>query len=232
MPLLLRIGEIFNINLSVSLERFRVPDTCAGRPGLEVVLLVESPHEQEVEAPEIDDRYPLAGTAERSAGRHVRDKLTEWAQDLELPVQPIGQLVHQEFDAVQRLGIMNVSQLPFQASPYAAVDGDVCENEHWDDYIKCMEHIKGNPYVRKYRWDKMNDLRVAITEDLKARLDNLVQCNPNVLLVPCGDVAAAFYLRAAIARLPHPSLKRGGWRTLNAEERRHKETIIERLWPP
>ena len=249
MPLTQSIGGIFNTNLSEGLERFLVLDTGVDRGELEVVLLLESPHAREVEQAQVDDRYPLAGATETSAGRHVRDKLAEWVSSLELPEQPIGQLVHQECNAVRHLGIMNVSQLPFQEKAYSEQDNGVRQNEHWSYYIKCMKHIKKKPYVRDYRGfphngndahlrDEINDLQAAIIADLRARLEDLYESNPNVLLVPCGEVAAAFFLKAMAAYLPHPTRRSDtaiqrerGWGTLNGEEQQHKEEIVERLSP-
>lgn len=250
MSLLQSIGEIFDVNLSHSLERFLVedagifvPGTLAVRSELDVVLLVESPHTDEVAPHDASDRYPLKG----SAGRHVRDKLSEWAPlTLGDPERSIGQLVHQGCDAVLKLGIMNVSQLPLQDGAYINQGGEcqgdeVRRNERWPDYIRCMEHIKCEPYVRHYDGFRdrngngtgllqreINDLQDAISKDLKERLDYLTGCNKNVTLVPCGDVASAFYLKACVTCLPHPA--RSGWRNLDGQNACLRD-VLERLWP-
>ena len=248
--LLESIGDIFDQDLSNSLERFLVPDRGTDREGLEVVLLVESPHTTEVRPYAIDARYPLAGATETSAGRRVTDKFIECGLELAPPVGPVGSLVHQG-DTVQQLGIMNVCQLPFQEGAYinqgSEHQGDeVRQNERWPDYIRCMVYIRKEPYVRHYQGfgdpngngaghleGEINQLQDVIAEDLRERLDTLCENYPDVLLVPCGKVAAAFYLKARVAYLPHPTNRgrRGErWVDLNCQNA-CLQRILERLQP-
>lgn len=231
-----RVGEIFleedeaRAAFSDCLKRLLVPDGGTMRKALEVVLLLESPHTAEVRPPNIRDRHPLAG----DAGAEVRDQLA--ACKLALPKQPIGQLVHRGDKTVLRLGLMNVSQLPFQRKPYADVR---CTSANsWRDYLKCMNHIRKNPNVRSYQGFKnsnstgrrleseLNQLNDAITTDLRGRLKNLQENNPCVQIVPCGEAAAAFYTKAMVSYLPHPARRANknarigkGWQTLNREEK-------------
>lgn len=192
-----RVGEIFlkedqaRAAFSDCLKRLLVPDGGTMRKVLEVVLLLESPHTDEVRPPNMRDRHPLAG----DAGAEVRDQLA--ACNLALPKQPIGQLVHQGNKAVFRLGLMNVSQLPFQSKPYA--DVRCTDANSWRDYLKCMSHIRKKPNVRSYQGfnnsnstgpgrleRELNQLNDAITKDLRRRLKNLQENNPCVQIVPCG----------------------------------------------
>ena len=249
MPLHERVGEIFLANESAeaqapfpgSLVRFRVPDRGTDRNQLRVVLLVESPHTDEVRPPEIDDRYPLAG----SAGRIVKNKLMDCR--LNLPEQPnsIGQLVHDRHNAVQALGIMNVSGLPFQVDPYIRHNNGVRQTRCWGDYITCMNFIRNNPKTINYQGvqgghlkTEINRLQCAIVDDLRRRLRILHGRSPCVLLVRCGDVAQAFYGKTGITmlhtcNLPHPTNRGSGgelWRNLNCEVP-PLQGIINLLWP-
>lgn len=263
MPLNDGVGEIFMEAeahaASNSLERFHVedagifvPDTNAVRDELRVVLLVESPHTLEV-----CHGYPLAGARATSAGRHVRDKLMEFGQGLQLPEQPIGRLVHQGFDAVQGLGIMNVSQLPFQSDAYDCApweDGDCRDCPGWNNYIGHMEYIKDKPKPNTRRDPIRQELDDAIAEDLRGRLENL-RDGPDVLLVRCGDVARSFCRKATngepaivmpnTCNLPHPTRRPGrveregrilrqwerGWQTLTPQEEQCLRDIVDLVGP-
>ena len=105
MPLLQRVGEIFieveeREAFTNSLERFHVDDIgTTDQQELSVVLLVESPHTHEV-----GYQYPLAG----NTGRYVTGMLGNAVSG------PIGRFVHDGHHFL-RLGIMNVSRLPFQS---------------------------------------------------------------------------------------------------------------------
>ena len=234
MPLHQRVGEIFLANepaedrecFSTTLERFLVPDRGMEQDELSVVLLVESPHTTEVHPNAIGDRYPLAGGTTTSAGQRVRDKFMQCEQELDFPVEPIGQLVHQKHDTVQQLGIMNVSQLPFQKKPYVEQDNGVHQNSYWGNYIECMKTIRGYPRASSRNCANCQCLDDAIVENLRRRLECLHGNNPNVLLVRCGGVAQEFY-RKAINRepvivmpntccLPHPS--HHSWKTRNCQD--------------
>ena len=249
MPLHQKVGEIFLANRSAeereafsnSLKRFRVKNRGINR---EVVLLDESPHTHEV-----GYRYPLAG----NTGRHVRDVLNKEARRMRpneptrriLPCGPIGRFVHDghlggsnpEF---HRLGIMNVSQLPFQSAAYDCIpwaDGDCRGHAEWRHYTDCMKTIRGGPHVcaDNRRDDKCGVLDRAIAEDLRVRLRRLHSGNLNVLLVCCGPVAQEFYTKAGIPMrntcdLPHPS--RQGWKDLNPQQDECLREILGRIWPP
>ena len=266
MSLHQRIGRIFHANentnvrrnFSNSLRRFLIKDIGTDRNELKVVLLVESPHTHEV-----GYRYPLAG----ETGRHVRDIINREEIKIRgdntitrvLPDGPIGRFVrdghlgrlvcnnnHPEF---LRLGIMNVSQLPFQDKAYDSIpwENNDCRGHcGWDDYIKCMEHIKKYPDVKEYRGfegsgqlqEEITQLRAVIAEDLRTRLDRSSVNNPNVLLVCCGPVAKEFYKKiidrmpvcAITCDLPHPA--RNKWKRLSFRNNECLQEILNRIWPP
>ena len=232
---------------SDSLERFLVPDRGTDRNQLRVVLLVESPHTDEIGLScEIDNRYPLAGPKRIQAGRHVRDKFMELRPELDLqpdlPEQPIGRLVHERHGTVQGLGIMNVNQLPFQVAPYIQYNNGVRQNRCWGDYITCMDFIRNNPDTIDYRGPhgghlktEINRLQCAIVDDLKRRLRILHGRSPCVLLVRCGEVAKNFHEKTDVNMphtrdLPHPA-RREGWDNLTNCQGECLQEIFGRLWP-
>ena len=242
MPLLQRIGEIFLANetaqaredFSTSLERFLVPDRGTDRNGLSVVLLVESPHTDEVGPCEIVNRYPLAG----HTGQYVRGKLREWIPGLNLPGQhSIGWLVHEGHPSVQTLGIMNVSWLPFLSDAYTydcipdRGAGDCRHLPAWPNYEAHMRTIKRGPCVPAVnrRIAECRELDRAITTDLRRRLVTLHRNHPAALLVRCGPVAKAFYEKAVTCDLPHPS--HSNWQTFSQRQEQCLQTIIDRLRP-
>ena len=260
MPLHQRIGRIFCASgdtnayrdFSNSLKRFLVKDIGTNRDELRVILLVESPHTHEV-----GYRYPLAG----ETGRHVRDIINGCSGGPitgELPDGPIGRFVHDGHlgspnhdsnHSILRLGVMNVSRLPLQGKAYSCVpwgDGDCRGHDRWHDYIRCMEYIKKEPQVQKYRgfgdtrqlWDEINQLQCAIAKDLRKRLDCLSVKNRTVLLVHCGPVAKEFYTKAIGGRpicaintcdLPHPARK--GWKNLDCQNKCLRN-ILNHICPP
>ena len=237
MLLLQRIGEIFDTSLSDGLARYRVPDGGTDRGGLEVVLLVESPDTHEV-----CYSYPLAGVS----GIHVRDVLGKKAERL-FPNEPIGRSVYDNHPCFLRLGVMNVSQLPFRSDAYdclpVRVANDCRDSEHWNDYKGHMATIKAGPRAGSRDCRNCRRLDEAIAEDLRGRLECLLENNPDVLLARCGKVAQAFYDKTGVdmphCDLPHPTRRardrigrKKGWLTLNHDESQCLQNIVAHLWPP
>lgn len=240
-----RVEEIFRAEGAAnSLERFLVRDRGTHRCNLNVVLLAESPHIDEVKPDDFLHRYPLAG----ATGHYVRKKLMDWMLTLELgcppipvarlPEQSIGELVYQGHTAVRRLGIMNVSWLPFQKGPYAYEcvskrPDDFREHDNWKSYIKCMDIIRGDPSRPARRRTDCRCLEAAIVDDLRERLVAVHENNPEMLLVCCGEVAQGLFEKTATNMpalyFPHPArLVMGGWDDL---ETRCSDCIVDRLSP-
>ena len=257
-----RVGEIFleseparaRAAFSGSLRRFLVEDRFANLNELRVVLLVESPHTYEVKLSRIRNRrYPLAGPT----GRYVRNKLMAWKRALNLPRQRIGRIVY-EGNTVQQLGIMNVSQLPFQcgAYKYSCIPqrNNDCRayTDYWNDYITCMEYIRKHPGVKSYMAKgnnrtqrtqrlqrlrcKIDRLEYEIIEDLAGRLASIGE---NVQVMCLGNVAQIFYLKSFYFRntningrildLPHPS--NSGWRNIDPASRQGLQGILDHIQP-
>ena len=185
-----------------------------GSDDVKVILLCESPHTSEVCA-----GYPLAG----DSGKDVTEVLSKWMPkdyrfDTE-PIHPIGKLVSQQGCRIPWLGIMNVSELPFQDKAYQ--DDDACRGcAKWSSYIKSMKYLRKNPKERCPQNDCRRALNCAIVKDLKSRLRSL-DCRlrarqRNILLIRCGKVAKEYYKKAdvngswCIYDAPHPS--RSQWK--------------------
>ena len=230
--LLQRIGEIFGNDLSAELERFRVLDRGMCQDELRVVLLLESPHTDEVRPSEICNRYPLAG----KTGKDTRDLLDERLRNLgrkKLPDKSIGELVHRGCpDFIRQLGIMNVSQLPFQEDAYQ-VFGAEPNSEKFKNYADCMKTIRGGPFALARQNNDCKKLDDAISEDLRVRLVALYGRKSDVLLIRCGEVAQGFYMKACKMKnyLPHPSEKTNsrGWQNLNSQGKQCLQKILHIL---
>ena len=231
--LLQRIGEIFDDDFSKKLERCRVPDRGTYLDELRVVLLVESPHTDEVRPPLCCDRYPLAGEAGKFT-RGILDKYLRSIGGIELPDLPIGKLVHigcPHF--IRQLGIMNVSQLPFQESAYQEVcDAGITDSENFTNYKGYMNTIKNNPFALTRTEESCKMLDNAISEDLRVRLIYLYERKPDVLLIRCGEVAQGFYMKACMMNnyFPYPARHRR-WNDLDYQERVCLQNIIARIIP-
>lgn len=201
--LLDRVAHIFDQDLSEKLKRFRVEDRGTKREAVKVVLLLESPHIEEVKPPDIRDRYPLAG----KSGKDVTKVLRNWLPRVSFQGdESIGSLVHREFCEFNWLGIMNVSQVPFQRKAYESVGGEIVEHDHWDVYAKYMKHFKKTARCE----DRLGEQQLyrAIVEDLRARLEPI---EPEILLVCCGEIAQKFFVATGKDKemchffVPHPA---------------------------
>ena len=227
------VGDIFSADLASDLARFRVLDSGLSRVGLEVVLLLESPHTHEV-----CYRYPAAG----DSGIHIRDFLGKEGCRM-CPNEPIGRSVHDGHVDFLRLGIMNVSQLPFQSGAYDCLPSNLQDSEHWNAYTRHMAAICRRPSVvhENREVDECRRLDEAIAADLQGRLEELNAKSPCALVVRCGNVAREFYEKVVNGNadisslvpgdLPHPSPRGGGWHQLEQQENLVLRDVVTRLWP-
>ena len=244
MPLLERVGEIFagigeeGTQFSNSLRRFLVYDGGMDQDST-VVLLAESPSEKEVEPDQIDCRHPLAG----DSGTFISNKLAQWKPELDFSA-PIGKLVHETCEVVCRLGVMNVSQLPFERKAYARSNiasrpRDCRDHESWGDFLKCMEYIREHPVGKTYKnmeghRNRIDNLERAIVEDLAQRLPPIGE---DVKVMCLGERAQIFYLKSHYYRsthshildFPHPS--HGHWSRLEPQHGPRLQDVLDCLWP-
>lgn len=182
-----------------------VPDLVPGN-GIRVVLLLESPHINEV-----SHGFPLAGPS----GQMVAAKMASWdLLDHQLANQgtSIGAIVSRQ--DIQWLGLMNVCELPLQDGAYLS------ENSSSDLDLLLFRFSK----IRKVEKNKLpcrrcthtQDIQQIIICDLAARIRQLLQrfASPP-LIVPCGRFAEAslnaarttgdIELNSVIADIPCPN---------------------------
>ena len=171
------VGEIFGRRLARFVESSVVPDLPEGDwSGVKVVLLLESPHADEVQA-----GRPLVGRS----GTFATNGLGENVPAMRGVAGAIGDLVADGDRRVSWLGIMNASRLPLQASagtyPANGVDRPA-DIPAWGEFERCLRYIKPRrkkpPRERPDRpVTERNEaallLERAIVEDLQERLDGI-----------------------------------------------------------
>ena len=196
------VGGIFGRRLARFVESSVVPDLPEGDwGGVKVVLLLESPHTDEVQA-----GRPLAGNSGVSVTRKLGENVPAMrgvAGAVDGVVPAFGDLVAQGDRRVSWLGIMNASRLPLQASAYRA------DIPAWSEFAKCLPYVRGKRPVTE-RNEAALLMERAIVRDLQERLDGIPAGN-GLLLVCCGEFAQRIFERTRvrdtirIAYAPHPS---------------------------
>ena len=208
------VGGIFGRRLARFVESSVVPDLSEGDwGGVKVVLLLESPHTDEVRA-----GRPLAG----NSGASVTRDLGENVPAMHGVAGAVGDLVANGDRRVSWLGIMNASRLPLQASAYPANGADHrVDIPAWSEFAKCLPYVRGKRSVTE-RNEAALLMERAIVEDLQERLDGIPAGN-GLLLVCCGEFAQRIFERTRvrdtirIAYAPHPA--RNQWTTYANEMR-------------
>ena len=201
------VGGIFGRRLARFVESSVVPDLPEGDwGGVKAVLLLESPHEDEVQA-----GHPLAG----GSGRSVTKGLGENVPAMHGVAGAVGDLVADGDRRVSWLGIMNASRLPLQVGAYRANGADrSVDIPAWGEFERCLPYVRGEHRPVTERNEAALLMERAIVEDLQERLDGIPAEN-GLLLVCCGEFAQRMFERTEvqdtirIAYAPHPS--RGQW---------------------
>ena len=223
-PLVCSVGEILGRRLARFVESSVVSDLPRDDwGGVKVVLLIESPHKDEV-----NRGHPLAG----DSGESVTKGLGENIPAMCGVAGAVGDLVAKGDQRVSWLGIMNASRLPLQAGAYRKNgDGRRADVPAWSEFAKCLRYIK--PRSKKPQKEKPDRpvterneaallMERAIVRDLQKRLDGVPAGN-GLLLVCCGRFAQSIFERTEvrdtirIAYAPHPS--RNQWTTYANEMR-------------
>ena len=200
------VGEIFGRRLARFVESAVVPDLPEGDwGGVKVVLLLESPHTDEVQA---RPRRPLVG----DSGTFATNGLGENVPAMCGVSGALGNLVADGDRRVSWLGIMNASRLPLQAGAdtYPANGADRPPDiPAWGEFERCLCYVRGERPVTE-RNEAALLLERAIVADLQERLDGIPAGN-DLLLVCCGEIAQRMFERTRardtirIAYAPHPS---------------------------
>lgn len=210
-----------------------VEDSLDGKAALRTILLCESPHHAE-----ISHGHPLAG----DSGNTVTKAFARNLDNFNGREEPIGCLLHRHHHrqganvdvqpqpsvngpVLNSLGLMNVSRLPLNSEAYC-LDARrryselLCYLEAIKTKLEQKEQEQGAQFLRQLDVTAPpSQVYATLRDDLILRLDELCQISQDVMVVPCGKVANAFfrwairdcgYLRDAIQRycfVPHPSRK-------------------------
>ncbi len=207
------------------LKEYLVEDSLDASEALRTVLLCESPHHAE-----ISHGHPLAG----DSGEGITKAFARNLRDFNGREEPIGCLLHEgpqymnaddvNCSVLNSLGLMNVSRLPLNSKAY-------CLGARWQyrellcyfkdikSKLETKESEYGIQFLRNLDVDLASSkVYEALRDDLIERLNQLGQ---NVMVVPCGKVAKAFfdwaieycsyqnYVESYDCLIPHPS--RNSW---------------------
>ena len=174
--------------------RDMVPDSA------KFIFLLESPHVQELKF-----GAPVSGLSGASMSRHLFGEQYERI--------PLGLIVKKNRDealqrpAVNRVGLMNVCNIPMQASAY----GDAALVAEHATLLQVLATLRTVGGAGSYRDPDVNIVQEMLLVSFRKRLQ--VLRNRHVTMVPCGRFAQKFFALAAISSenwtvmgdIPHPS---------------------------
>ena len=182
------VGQTFGRRLARFVESSVVPDLPTGDwSGVRVILLLESPHTDEV-----PQHRPLVGPSGASATRGLGTVIPAMHG-----ADALGDLVASGDPRVSWLGIMNASRLPLQVDPYSESDAGRPEDiPAWSAFAKCLPYARGERRVTE-RNEAALLLERAIVEDLQERL-NGIPTGRDRLLVCCGAIAQRILERTQV----------------------------------
>ena len=179
----------------------RVSDIVKNPRKLKAVLIFESPHTKEVEV-----GYPLAGTSGMFVTDYIRFRAHRCSKLRDFS-RPFGEALIKS--SYNKIGIMNFSVWPLQASAYASISLTVAQQK----IVNRFETIRSPSNSRR---DPMTQKREdCLLRYFSIRISNILNENPDVLFIPCGHVARNFlnksdaFVRLLPEEVPHPS--RGAW---------------------
>lgn len=177
------------------------------------IFILESPHVQELK-----NRAPVAG----SSGKTMASVLLDQSVD-----KPLGLLVKQNVEAgfpdkrLNKIGIMNVSNIPLQKKAY-----DFHDVQQYEFFFELLEKIRTTNERTVYSSQEMNELQTALLHQFNENLKQLI--GRKCTLVPCGRFAQKFFRLSTIRDsswniiddVPHPSYN--SW-----NQTRYQEKISE-----
>jgi hypothetical protein len=170
----------------------------------EFLFLLESPHVQEL-------KYgaPVSGSSGASMTKHLYgDKYEKY---------PLGILIKKNRDehlnrpSLNKVGLMNVCQIPMQAAAYQ----DPGVHERYGEFFKVLEGVRSTNHKLVYPNPVWNVVQEIIVESLRKKLEKLT--GRRLVIVPCGRFAQKFFRLAGVQSplwqvidgVPHPSYN--GW---------------------
>jgi hypothetical protein len=167
-----------------------VPEPCT------FLFLLESPHVQELK-----HGAPVSGSSGISMTKHLFGG--------RFGKEPLGIVVKNQ--RVDRVGLMNVCQIPMQAAAY----GDEELRTKNAEFLAILERVRAANNKMSYANSHWNEVQEILVENLRNRLGLLTERNLHV--VPCGKFAQKFFRLADVQSpkwrvlegVPHPSYN--GW---------------------
>ncbi|MGB8955124.1 MAG: hypothetical protein WCC10_07105 [Tumebacillaceae bacterium] len=175
-------------------KEYRVPDLVP--EPCTFLFLLESPHVQELK-----HGAPVSGSSGISMTKHLfGDRFGK---------EPLGIVVKNQ--RVDKVGLMNVCQIPMQAVAY----GDEELKAKYAEFLAILERVRSTNNKMSYADSNWNDVQEILVENLRHRLGLLTERNLHV--VPCGKFAQKFFRLADVQSpkwrvlegVPHPSYN--GW---------------------
>lgn len=177
------------------------------------IFILESPHVHELKY-----RAPVAG----SSGKTMASILLGKSID-----KPLGLLVKQNielgnpYETLNKIGIMNVSNIPLQRKAYASH-----LVQQYEFFFQMLEKLRTSNHRIKYSSNDLNDLQNVLLTRFNQQLKRLI--DRNCTLVPCGRFAQKFLNLSTIRDkkwniiydVPHPSYN--SW-----NQKRYQQKITE-----
>ena len=190
MCLLREIAGVLGCNqelITSAFDGYVMDDFCTTQPAPRTILLLESPHVDEVSA-----GHPLAGLSGRFVTEALRrnvpirtelDRLVRGNPNLN-GSEAIGRIL-QCCPQTLRLGLMNSSRLPLQIKAHC--------DDNWrlhGEFLCFLELVKYRPKLLSIEpTNRPSRIFRVLLNDLKSRLERLPE---DALIVACGKVARAF----------------------------------------
>ena len=197
----------FNTLQSYLVDDIRLSGTHSG-----VVLLLESPH-----TAEIFHRYPLAGIS----GEDVTNALScVFSIPQDYRHCPFGEILlgdlNTQVEHLNRIGVMNVSQLPMQSKIYSC-----SVRRSFDSLLKNLNTLRDSKAIDRENRCTTKRLKEILIYNLKSRIDSTPA---ETLFVPCGEIARAYFRvanrtsnrRCSNLCVPHPSRRQ--WKSTRSQQ--------------
>ncbi|MCL6597514.1 MAG: hypothetical protein K6T81_02095 [Alicyclobacillus macrosporangiidus] len=183
----MNVTEAFCQVLSTLSASYEVPDILL--PSSDLIFILESPHVQELKF-----GAPVSGPSGATMTKHLFGE--RYARF------PLGRLVKKNADEAKnrprlnRIGLMNVCNIPMQASAYP----DPVVRREYREWLNALMYIRSNNQRDTYADPLYNEVQAVLVGGLRRKLERL-QERP-LTLVPCGRFAQKF-LRLAAVESPH-----------------------------
>ncbi|MDQ0255623.1 hypothetical protein J2S74_003005 [Evansella vedderi] len=173
------------------------------------IFILESPHKDE-----LIHGFPVSGSAGKGMTRIILDYQLSEA----LGILIGNQRFYDHQLVLSRIGLMNVCQIPLQASAYS-----IEHQEQYKEFLEILEGLRINYMQFKHRSEAWNMTRAIITNKLKERLERLTE--QSCTIIPCGRFADQYLKDTNISSpaweviedIPHPA--RNQWSNGSIKDR-------------